>query len=89
MKHNNQLPNARFRKHWQNRVKTWFDQPAAKKRRHNARVEKAKRLAPRPADFLRPAVRCQTIKYNTRLRAGRGFTFDEIKVSALCPLVVL
>ena len=27
MKHNNQLPNAHFRKDWQRFVKTWFDQP--------------------------------------------------------------
>lgn len=80
MKHNNQLPNAHFRKNWQIRVKTWLDQAGRKKSRRSARVEKAKRLAPRPVDKLRPAVHCQTIKYNTRVRAGRGFTLEEIKV---------
>jgi large subunit ribosomal protein L13e len=37
-------------------------------------------VAPRPAELLRPAVHCPTVKYNTRLRAGRGFTLEEIKV---------
>lgn len=80
MKHNNQLPNGHFHKHWQVRVRTWLDQAGRKKRRRTARVEKAKRMAPRPTDALRPAVRCQTVKYNTRVRSGRGFTFEEVKV---------
>ncbi|TNV77121.1 hypothetical protein FGO68_gene7800 [Halteria grandinella] len=33
VKHNYQLPNAHFRKHWSRFVKSWFDQPANKKRR--------------------------------------------------------
>lgn len=86
MKHNNVLPNGHFRKHWQERVKTWFDQAGRKKRRRSARIEKAKRLAPRPAEMLRPAVHCPTVKYNTRLRAGRGFTLEEIKVHRLVTL---
>ena len=81
MKHNNQLPNAHFHKHWQRRVKTWFDQPGKKVARRQARLAKAQRIAPRPVDgLLRPAVRCQTVRYNTKVRAGRGFTLDELKV---------
>ena len=80
MKHNNQLPNVHFHKDWQLRVKTWFDQPGRKKRRRNNRISKAARIAPRPIELLRPAVRCPTLKYNTKLRAGRGFTLDELKV---------
>jgi large subunit ribosomal protein L13e len=83
MKHNNVLPNAHFRKHWQQRVKTWFDQAGRKQRRRSARVEKTKRMAPRPTELLRPAVHCPTVKYNTRLRAGRGFTFEEVKAAGL------
>lgn len=83
MKHNNQLPNAHFHKDWKIRVKTWLDQAGAKKRRRNARVEKAARIAPRPTEALRPAVHCQTIKYNTRIRAGRGFTLDEVKAAGI------
>jgi len=83
MKHNNVIANQHFRKDWQRRVKTWFDQPARKQRRRNARVEKAKKVAPRPINALRPIVRCPTIKYNTRIRAGRGFTLAELKAAKI------
>jgi len=79
MKHNNQLPNVHFHKDWQLRVRTWFDQPGRKKRRRHNRINKAAQIAPRPTKLLRPAVRCPTLKYNTKLRAGRGFTLDELK----------
>jgi len=81
MRHNNQLPNQHFRKDWQIRVKTWFNQPARKVRRRINRVEKAAKIAPRPVDgFLRPVVRAQTLKYNSKIRAGKGFTLEELKV---------
>ncbi|KAI9311125.1 ribosomal protein L13e [Dichotomocladium elegans] len=84
LKHNNQLPNQHFRKDWQRRVKTWFDQPGRKKSRRIARVQKAARIAPRPVDgLLRPAVRCPTQRYNMRLRVGRGFTLDELKEAGI------
>ncbi|RUP51325.1 50S ribosomal protein L13e [Jimgerdemannia flammicorona] len=84
MKHNNQLPNQHFRKDWQLRVKTWFDQPGRKKSRRIARIQKASLVLPRPVDgHLRPAVRCPTIKYNTKLRHGRGFTLEELKESGI------
>lgn len=64
------------------RVKTWFNQPMRKQRRRRTRIQKARRIAPRPvAGPLRPIVRCPTFKYNTKIRAGRGFTFEELKVS--------
>jgi large subunit ribosomal protein L13e len=81
LKHNNQLPNQHFRKQWDRRVKTWFDQAGRKKSRRIARVQKAGRIAPRPIDgLLRPAVRCPTVRYNMKLRSGRGFTLEELKV---------
>ncbi|CAG8693191.1 17691_t:CDS:2 [Cetraspora pellucida] len=83
MKHNNQLPNGHFHKDWQLRVKTWFDQPGRKKRRRINRIQKAARIAPRPIELLRPVVRCPTLKYNTKLRAGRGFTLDELKEAGI------
>ena len=47
-----------------------------------ARAEKAKKVFPRPtAGALRPIVHGQTIKYNLKKRLGRGFTFEELKVS--------
>ena len=75
------LPNAHFKKHWERYVRTWFNQPGKKKRRRQKRLEKAARVAPRPvAGLLRPVVRCPTFKYNTKVRAGRGFSLEELKV---------
>jgi large subunit ribosomal protein L13e len=83
VRHNNIVPNVHQRKHWQKWVKTFFTQPAKKRRRLEARKAKAARLFPRPAEALRPAVRGQTIRYNRRVRAGRGFTLQEIKEAKL------
>lgn len=83
MKHNNQIPNGHFHKDWQRYVRTWFDQPAKKEARRTHRVQRAKSLAPRPLHLLRPAVRGQTLKYNMRVRAGRGFTLDELKAAGI------
>ena len=44
------------------------------------RQEKAAKVAPKPVDKLRPVVRCPTVKYNRRVRAGRGFSLAELKV---------
>lgn len=55
-------------------------QPGKKVSRRNARQAKAAAVAPRPVDKLRPVVRCSSIKYNRRVRAGRGFTLAELKV---------
>ncbi|KAI5815168.1 ribosomal protein L13e [Pyronema omphalodes] len=79
IKHNQQLPGNHFRKQWQRRVRTHFDQPGRKLRRRQARISKAAAVAPRPIDLLRPVVRCPSIKYNRRVRAGRGFTLEELK----------
>jgi len=79
IKHNNSIPNNHFHKDWQRRVRVHFDQPGRKLRRRQARLKKAAAVAPRPVDKLRPVVRCPTIKYNRRVRAGRGFTLQELK----------
>lgn len=84
IKHNNQLPNNHFHKDWQRRVRCHFDQPGRKRRRARARRAKAAAVAPRPIDKLRPIVRCPTIKYNRRVRAGRGFSFAELKEAGIC-----
>lgn len=76
---NNVLHRNHFRKDWQRRVRTWFDQPGRKLRRRNARVAKASTLGVRPLQHLRPAVRGQTLRYNSKIREGRGFTFAELK----------
>ncbi|KAL8513292.1 hypothetical protein ACS0TY_019483 [Phlomoides rotata] len=84
MKHNNVIPNGHFRKHWQNYVKTWFNQPARKTRRRIARQKKAIKIFPRPtAGPLRPIVHCQTLKYNMKVRAGKGFSLEELKAAGI------
>ncbi|KAM0934069.1 putative ribosomal protein L13e [Dioscorea sansibarensis] len=84
VKHNNVVPNGHFKKHWQNYVKTWFNQPARKTRRRIARQKKAVKIFPRPtAGPLRPIVQCQTLKYNMKPRAGRGFTLEELKAAGI------
>ncbi|XP_044497971.1 60S ribosomal protein L13-1 isoform X1 [Mangifera indica] len=84
VKHNNVVPNGHFKKHWQNYVKTWFNQPARKTRRRIARQKKAVKIFPRPtAGPLRPIVHGQTLKYNMKLRAGRGFTLEELKAAGI------
>lgn len=53
--------------------------------RRKARQAKARRIAPRPvAGPLRPQVRCPTVRYHTKVRAGRGFTLEELKVLLSC-----
>ncbi|PTD05382.1 60S ribosomal protein L13 [Fusarium culmorum] len=83
IRYNQKLVNNHFRKDWQRRVRTHFDQPGKKSRRRTARQAKAAALAPRPVDKLRPVVRCPTIKYNRRVRSGRGFTLAELKEAGI------
>jgi len=79
-KSNNMLVNNHFRKQWDWRVKTWFDQPAQKAVRRKKRQLKAKKIYPRPvAGNLKPLVHCPTNKYNMKVRFGRGFTLEELK----------
>jgi len=85
-KRNQMIPNAHFHKDWQRWVRTWFNQPARKIRRRDNRQKKAMKIAPRPmGGALRPVVRCQTFKYNMRVRSGRGFTLDELKAAGFNP----
>jgi len=83
VKHNNIIPNQHFRKDWQRYVKTWFNQPAKKESRRSSRLSRAKSLAPRPLNLLRPVVHCPTVKYNMKIRAGRGFTLEELKAAKI------
>ena len=88
-KGNNMIPNGHFHKDWQKFVRCWFNQPARKQRRRDQRKKKAAAIMPRPvAGPLRPIVHCPTFKYHTRVRAGRGFTLEELKVCS-CTLLIL
>jgi len=79
LKHNQQIQKNHFRKDWQRYVRVHFDQPGRKHRRRENRIRKAAAVAPRPVDKLRPIIRAPTIKYNHRVRLGRGFTLEELK----------
>ncbi|KAF2244363.1 ribosomal protein L13e [Trematosphaeria pertusa] len=83
IKHNQQIQKNHFHKDWQRYVRVHFDQPGRKKSRRNARVQKAAKVAPRPVDRLRPVVRCPTVKYNRRVRPGRGFSLAELKAAGI------
>nr|BAM64854.1 RPL13 protein [Beta vulgaris] len=84
VRHNNVVPNGHFKKHWQNYVKTWFNQPARKTKRRVARQKKAVKIFPRPtAGPLRPVVHAQTLKYNMKLRAGKGFSLEELEAAGI------
>ncbi|EDL36150.1 mCG6146 [Mus musculus] len=81
---NGMILKPHFHKDWQQRVDTWFNQPARKIRRHKARQAKARRIAPRPATSpIRPIVRCPTVRYHTKVRAGRGFSLEELRVAGI------
>lgn len=86
VKHNNMVPNGHFHKQWQNRVRVALNQPGRAKRRRLNRKKRIANIAPRPAAGpLRPIVRCPTNKYNTKVRAGRGFTIEELKGAKVSP----
>lgn len=80
---NNIIPKNHFRKDWQRYVRVWFDTPAKRIRRRQAREKKAAAIFPRPLRLLKPVVRPSTKMYNGRLKLGRGFTREEIKAAGL------
>ncbi|KAF1974756.1 60S ribosomal protein L13, partial [Bimuria novae-zelandiae CBS 107.79] len=83
IKHNQQIQKNHFHKDWQRYVRVHFDQAGKKKSRREARAKKAAAVAPRPVDKLRPVVRCPTVKYNRRVRPGRGFSLAELKAAGI------
>jgi len=83
-KHNQAIQRNHFRKDWAEiAVRTWFNQPAKKVSRRASRISKAAAVFPRPLQRVRPVVHCPTIKYNRKVRLGRGFTIAELKGAAL------
>ncbi|KAL6005885.1 60S ribosomal protein L13B [Asimina triloba] len=50
----------------------------------SARQKKAVQVFPRPTEgLLRPVVHCPTLKYNMKVRKGRGFTLEELKAAGI------
>ncbi|GAV66255.1 Ribosomal_L13e domain-containing protein, partial [Cephalotus follicularis] len=84
VKHNNFVPNGHFKIHWRNYVKTWFNHSAWKTRRRITRQKKAVKISPRPtAGPLRLVVYGQTFNNNMKVRAGKGFILEGLKVGFL------
>ena len=83
VRHNNMIHNVHLKFDWQNKVKTWYNQPGRKHRRRVLRKKKAALKAPNPTHKLRPIVRGQTNKYNTKIKLGRGFTVRELKEAGI------
>ena len=83
VRHNNMLHNVHLKFDWADKVKTWYNQPGRKKRRRLLRRNKARLVAPNPTHKLRPVVRGQTNKYNTKIKLGRGFTEKELKEAGI------
>lgn len=80
---NNVIPNAHFRKYWQKYVRTWHNQAGRKSSRRTLRLAKTAKVAPRPLGLLRPAVHAPTVRYNFKVRIGRGFTLQELKKAGI------
>lgn len=93
-KGNNAIPKVHQRKHWtpgssqKGNYKTFLSQPKKAEARRRLRLQKAKKIFPRPLKMLKPAVACPTVRYNMRKRLGRGFTPAEIKAAGSNPRYV-
>ena len=62
------------------KVKCGFKQAPKKHERRVKRAAKAAAIAPRPASgLLRPIVHSMTRRYSGKVRAGKGFTLQELK----------
>lgn len=91
VKHNNIIPNLHFHKKYCQssrgplKVKLGLDQASKKKSRRLARAKKAALIAPAPLKKLRPIVHCQTQKYSSKVRLGKGFSLEEVKAAGLTP----
>jgi large subunit ribosomal protein L13e len=91
MKHNNVIPNLHFHKKYCQssrgplKVKVNLNQATQKKVRRLKRAAKAAAIAPRPLQKLRPIVHCQTQRYSAKVRLGRGFTLEELKLAGIHP----
>lgn len=51
----------------------------------HARQAKAAATFPRPLEKLRPVVHCQTRKYSSKIRYGRGFSLEELRKAKISP----
>ena len=90
-KANNAIPHVHQRKHFQpscahkGTFRVHLDQATKRIARRRKRLEKARRIFPRPLRTLKPQVNCPTIRYNFKKRLGRGFSTEELKAAGVKP----
>ncbi|XP_021079607.1 60S ribosomal protein L13-like [Mesocricetus auratus] len=73
-----------FHKYWQWQVDIFFNQQTHKIRRHKAQQAKAHCIAPCPnSGLIRPIVRYITVRYHTKVQAGRNFSLEELRVAGI------
>jgi large subunit ribosomal protein L13e len=65
------------------RVKCFFNSPAHKSRRLRTRAAKAAAGGVAPIGSLRPTVFCNTKRYGSKVKFGRGFSLAELKEAGL------
>ncbi|EPR79953.1 60S ribosomal protein L13 [Spraguea lophii 42_110] len=82
MRGNQMLPNNHFNK-GSMKFKNWFNQPMRALKRKEVREQKSKICYPNPLKKLRPVVRCCSMRYNKKVRLGRGFTKMEIEKAGM------
>lgn len=86
VKHQNSIPKAHFKKHWQKYVKVDFNRAMKKKKRRNCRIKKTGNLKINKLpknNVLKPIVHNPTKMYNLKIRLGRGFSIGELKNSII------
>jgi large subunit ribosomal protein L13e len=91
VKHNNVVPNIHCHKKYLQssrgplKVRIALNQATRKKARRVKRAAKAAKTSPAPLSKLKPVVHCQTQRYSAKVRFGKGFTLEELKVAGLHP----
>merc|ERR1712176_560489 len=91
VKHHGVVPNIHGHKKWAQssrgplKVRLALNQAPRKKSRRLARAKKAAAAFPAPVQKLRPIVQCQTQRYSSKTRLGKGFTLEELKAAKISP----
>ncbi|KAH0521709.1 60S ribosomal protein L13 [Microtus ochrogaster] len=78
---NGMILKSHFHKDWEQRVDTWFNQMAGNIRRLKAWQAKVCCIVPGPThNPIRSIVKRPTVRYHTRVQAGRIFSLNELRL---------
>ena len=88
VRNNNPVPISKFKKnthvHGVSKfIKVRFNVPAKRAQRKEQRLRKAAAFFPRPIKRLRPLVHSPSVRHSMRLRLGKGFTEEELKLAGI------